>query len=69
MGNSETGTRLFIGLLGSNAIVTFYGDESYNRPMDRIINPLKKMGANLIFSEEKTSEHSYRSKKKRYHTN
>ena len=55
MGNSGTGTRLLIGLVaGSNAIVTFYGDESLsNRPMDRIINPLKKMGANFIFSEEK----------------
>ena len=55
MGNSGTGTRLLIGLVaGSNAIVTFYGDESLsNRPMDRIINPLKKMGADFIFSEEK----------------
>ncbi len=55
MGNSGTGTRLLIGLVaGSNATVTFYGDESLsNRPMDRIINPLKKMGANFIFSEEK----------------
>ena len=55
MGNSGTGTRLLIGLVaGSNATVTFYGDESLsNRPMDRIVNPLKKMGANFIFSEEK----------------
>ena len=55
MGNNGTGTRLLIGLVaGSNATVTFYGDESLsNRPMDRIINPLKKMGANFIFSEEK----------------
>ena len=55
MGNSGTGTRLLIGLVaGSNATVTFYGDESLsNRPMDRIINPLKKMGAIFIFSEEK----------------
>ena len=55
MGNSGTGTRLLIGLVaGSNATVTFYGDESLsNRPMDRIISPLKKMGANFIFSEEK----------------
>ena len=55
MGNSGTGTRLLIGLVaGSNATVTFYGDESLsNRPMDRIINPLKKMGANFVFSEEK----------------
>ena len=55
MGNSGTGTRLLIGLIaGSNATVTFYGDKSLsNRPMDRIINPLKKMGAKFIFSEEK----------------
>ena len=55
MGNSGTGTRLLIGLVaGSNATVTFYGDESLsNRPMDRIISPLKKMGATFIFSEEK----------------
>ena len=55
MGNSGTGTRLLIGLVaGSNATVTFYGDESLsNRPMDRIIKPLKKMGANFVFSEEK----------------
>ena len=55
MGNSGTGTRLLIGLVaGSNATVTFYGDESLsNRPMERIINPLKKMGASFIFSEEK----------------
>ena len=50
MGNSGTGTRLLIGLVaGSNATVTFYGDESLsNRPMDRIINPLKKMGSNFM---------------------
>ncbi len=55
MGNSGTGTRLLIGLLsGSNAIATFYGDESLsNRPMDRIINPLEKMGANFVCSQEK----------------
>ena len=55
MGNSGTGTRLLIGLVaGSNATVTFYGDKSLsNRPMDRIINPLKKMGANFIFAEDK----------------
>ncbi len=54
MGNSGTGTRLLIGLVaGSNATVTFYGDKSLSsRPMDRIINPLKKMGATFIFSEE-----------------
>ena len=55
MGNSGTGTRLLIGLVaGSNAVVTFYGDESLSkRPMDRIIEPLKKMGAGFIFSNDK----------------
>ena len=55
MGNSGTGTRLLIGLVaGSNATATFYGDQSLsNRPMDRIIDPLKKMGAHFIFAEEK----------------
>ena len=50
MGNSGTGTRLLIGLVaGSNATVTFYGDESLsNRPMGRIISPLKQMGAKFI---------------------
>ena len=47
MGNSGTGTRLLLGLVaGSNALVTFYGDESLtNRPMNRIITPLEEMGA------------------------
>lgn len=56
MGNSGTGTRLLIGLVaGSNATVTFYGDESLsNRPMDRIIKPLEKMGAKFISSKYKT---------------
>ena len=55
MGNSGTGTRLLMGLVaGSNATVTFYGDESLsNRPMGRIIDPLKKMGADFIFAEDK----------------
>ena len=50
MGNSGTGTRLLIGLVaGSNATVTFYGDNSLSsRPMSRIIAPLKQMGAKFI---------------------
>ncbi len=53
LGNSGTGARLLIGLVaGSNAIVTFYGDNSLsNRPMKRIIKPLEKMGAKFIFSD------------------
>ncbi|MAJ24276.1 MAG: 3-phosphoshikimate 1-carboxyvinyltransferase [Rickettsiales bacterium] len=55
MGNSGTGTRLLMGVVaGSNATVTFCGDDSLsNRPMDRIIEPLEKMGANFIFSDQK----------------
>ena len=69
MGNSGTGTRLLIGLVaGSNATVTFYGDESLsNRPMDRIINPLKKMGASFIFSEEKKLPITVIGAEKRHH--
>jgi len=55
MGNSGTGTRLLIGLVaGSNAVATFYGDESLSkRPMSRIIEPLSKMGANFVFANDK----------------
>ena len=55
MGNSGTGVRLLIGLVaGSNATVTFYGDESLSaRPMERIIKPLEKMGAKFISSKGK----------------
>ena len=55
MGNSGTGARLLIGLVaGSNAVATFYGDNSLNeRPMNRIIEPLMKMGAEFIFAEGK----------------
>ena len=50
MGNSGTGTRLLLGLVaGSNALVTFYGDESLtNRPMERVVSPLLEMGASVI---------------------
>ena len=55
MGNSGTGTRLLLGLVaGSNALVTFYGDESLsNRPMDRVIEPLEQMGASVVCSKSK----------------
>ena len=54
MGNSGTGTRLLLGVVaGSNATVTFYGDGSLtNRPMSRVITPLKKMGAKFVSHEE-----------------
>ncbi|MAI02616.1 MAG: 3-phosphoshikimate 1-carboxyvinyltransferase [Rickettsiales bacterium] len=55
MGNSGTGVRLLIGLVaGSNAIATFYGDNSLSkRPMDRILEPLKKMGASFVYNKHK----------------
>ncbi len=54
MGNSGTGARLLIGLVaGSNATVTFYGDESLSkRPMNRIIRPLEKMGCKFVCDNE-----------------
>jgi len=49
LGNSGTGMRLILGLisgLGINA--TLVGDQSLsNRPMSRVINPLKAMGAEI----------------------
>jgi len=49
LGNSGTSARLLIGLLSAQNFESYlYGDNSLmNRPMDRIINPLKKMGANI----------------------
>ena len=48
-GNSGTTLRLLSGLLvGLNIKAELYGDESLLiRPMDRIINPLLNMGANI----------------------
>ena len=48
-GNSGTTTRLMSGILaGSDFTSTITGDESLRkRPMARIINPLKQMGANI----------------------
>jgi 3-phosphoshikimate 1-carboxyvinyltransferase len=48
-GNSGTTARLMIGLLsGLPFFTTSYGDESLsNRPMDRVINPLSKMNAQI----------------------
>ena len=55
MGNSGTGTRLLLGLVaGSNALVTFYGDSSLTEmPMDRILLPLKEMGARIMCDDNK----------------
>lgn len=49
MGNSGTGARLLMGLAASHAITaTFIGDASLSkRPMARVIEPLKQMGADF----------------------
>jgi len=49
LGNSGTGMRLMTGLLsGQQFDSTLTGDESLNsRPMQRVINPLTKMGAQI----------------------
>ena len=53
-GNSGTGCRLYMGLVGSYDFpVTFEGDASLSkRPMARIIDPLKLMGTQLVDSRE-----------------
>lgn len=47
LGNSGTSMRLLAGLLaGQNFDVTLTGDESLSkRPMNRVANPLRDMGA------------------------
>ena len=49
LGNSGTGARLLTGLLSSQEFeTTLIGDKSLSsRPMNRIVNPLKKMNANI----------------------
>ncbi|MGH6838420.1 MAG: 3-phosphoshikimate 1-carboxyvinyltransferase, partial [Methylocella sp.] len=49
-GNSGTGMRLMMGVVGSHAITaTFDGDASLrNRPMHRILDPLCLMGAEVL---------------------
>ena len=55
LGNSGTSARLLIGLLSAQNFDSFlFGDSSLsNRPMDRIINPLKKMGADIGSNKNK----------------
>ncbi len=52
MGNSGTSTRLLMGLVASHAITaTFTGDASLSkRPMNRVIEPLSLMGAEVTAS-------------------
>ena len=54
-GNSGTGARLMIGLLATkNILVSVTGDQSLsNRPMLRVLDPLRKMGANFIHNSGK----------------
>ncbi len=49
-GNAGTGSRLTMGVVGGHGIVaTFDGDESLRkRPMNRILEPLKLMGAEVL---------------------
>lgn len=53
--NSGTAARLLSGLLsGCNIETTLIGDNSLsNRPMKRIVEPLKLMGANICCKDEK----------------
>ena len=48
-GNSGTGTRLMMGVIaGHDMAVTMIGDASLSRrPMKRVLEPLKQMGANV----------------------
>ena len=52
MGNSGTSTRLLMGLVASHPITaTFIGDASLSRrPMGRVIDPLRDMGAEITAS-------------------
>jgi 3-phosphoshikimate 1-carboxyvinyltransferase len=53
-GNAGTGSRLMMGVVGSHSITaTFDGDASLRkRPMRRILDPLKLMGAQVIAEAE-----------------
>ena len=52
MGNSGTSTRLLMGLVASHPVTaTFTGDASLSsRPMNRVIEPLSRMGADITAS-------------------
>ncbi len=52
MGNSGTSTRLLMGLIASHRLTaTFIGDASLSkRPMGRVIDPLRQMGAEFTAS-------------------
>ncbi len=63
-GNSGTSARLLIGLLASRKIkAEFKGDKSLNdRPMERIVNPLKKMGLKIVSNNGRLPISIYKSK-------
>jgi 3-phosphoshikimate 1-carboxyvinyltransferase len=50
LGNSGTAARLLLGVLAGHPFTTFLtGDESLRaRPMDRVIEPLRRMGAQVL---------------------
>ena len=56
IGNSGTSIRLLSGILaGQSFPSSMVGDSSLNkRPMGRVVNPLKLMGANIIADEDGT---------------
>jgi 3-phosphoshikimate 1-carboxyvinyltransferase len=53
MGNAGTGARLLMGLVASHPITCFFtGDASLRRrPMQRVIQPLRQMGARFVARE------------------
>jgi 3-phosphoshikimate 1-carboxyvinyltransferase len=53
-GNAGTGSRLMMGVVGGHAITaTFDGDASLRkRPMRRILDPLRLMGARVVSEAE-----------------
>ena len=56
-GNSGTAMRLLTGLLAGQPFATVLtGDESLStRPMERVVTPLKKMGADITLTEHGTA--------------
>jgi len=58
-GNSGTTMRLLAGILvGQNFSAVLTGDKSLQtRPMDRIVRPLKQMGADIIATDDKAPLH------------
>jgi len=55
LGNSGTGTRLLMGLIASHDIeVSITGDASLSkRPMGRVLDPLREMGARVVDDKDK----------------